>query len=38
MENILKDIDKNSRAYEYVRNKFQNVSDEKIKEGVFIGP
>jgi hypothetical protein len=37
MENFLKDMDKKSRSYEYVRNKFPNVSDEKIKEGVFIG-
>jgi len=27
-----------SHGFEYVRNKFPNVSDAKIKEGVFIGP
>ena len=26
------------RGFEYVRNKFPNVSDAKIKDGVFIGP
>jgi len=25
-------------GFEYVRNKFPNVSDTKIKEGIFIGP
>jgi hypothetical protein len=30
-------IDKISREFEYVRNKFPNVSDLKIKEGIFIG-
>jgi hypothetical protein len=37
MKNILKGTDKTSRGFEYVRNKFPNVSDAKIKEGVFIG-
>jgi len=26
------------RGFEYLRNKFRNVSDAKIKEGIFIGP
>jgi len=31
-------MDKTGRGFEYVRNKFPNVSDAKIKEGIFIGP
>ena len=38
MKDSVKGIDKTSRGYEYVRNKFPNVSDAKIKEGIFIGP
>jgi len=37
MKNFVKGMDKTVRGFEYVRNKFQNVSDAKIKEGVFIG-
>ena len=38
MENIVKGMDKTGRGFQYVRNKFPNVSDAKIKEGIFIGP
>ena len=38
MKNIVKCIDKTGRGFEYVRSKFPNVSDAKIKEGIFIGP
>ena len=31
-------MDKTSCGFEYVRNKFPNVSDAKIKGGIFIGP
>ena len=31
-------MDKNSCGFEYDRNKFPNVSDTKIKDGIFIGP
>ena len=31
-------MDKTGRGLEYVMNKFPNVSDTKIKEGIFIGP
>ena len=31
-------MDKTGRGFKYVRNKFPNVSDAKIKEGTFIGP
>jgi len=38
MKNFVKDMDKTARGFEYVRNKFPNVSDIKIKEGIYIGP
>jgi len=38
MKNFVKDMDKTGRGFEYVRNKFPNVIDAKIKEGMFIGP
>ena len=38
MKNFVKGIDKTGRGFEYVRNRFPNVSDAKIKEGIFIGP
>ena len=37
MKNFMKGMDKTGRGFEYVRNKFPNVSDTKIKEGIFIG-
>ena len=37
-KNFVKGIDKTGPGFEYVRNKFPNVSDAKIKDGVFIGP
>jgi hypothetical protein len=38
MKNFVKGMGKTGRGFEYVRNKFPNVSDAKIKEGIFIGP
>ena len=38
MKNFLKGMDKTGRGFKYVRNKFPNVSDTKIKEDLFIGP
>jgi len=38
MKNFVKGMDKTGRGFEYVRNKFPNASDAKIKEGIFIGP
>jgi len=35
---FVKGMDKTGRGLEYMRNKFPNVSDAKIKEGIFIGP
>jgi hypothetical protein len=37
-KNSVKGMDKTSRGFQCVRNKFPNVSDAKIKEGIFIGP
>jgi len=34
----VKGTDKIGRGFQYVRNKYPNVSDTKIKEGIFIGP
>jgi len=34
----VKGMDKTGRRFEYVRNNFPNVSDAKIKEGIFIDP
>ena len=38
MKNFVKDMERTGRGFRYVRNKFPNVSDAKIKEGIFIGP
>jgi len=38
MKNFVKGMDKTGHGFKYVRNKFPNVSDAKIKEGIFIGP
>ena len=37
MKIFVKNMDKTGRGFEYVRNKFPNVSDAKIKD-IFIGP
>jgi hypothetical protein len=36
-KNFVKGMDKTDRGFEYVMNKFPNMSDAKIKERVFIG-
>jgi len=38
MKNFVKVMDKTGGELQYVRNKFPNVSDAKIKEGIFIEP
>jgi len=38
MKNFVKGMNKTGYGFEYVRNKFPNVSDAKIKDGIFIGP
>ena len=37
-KNFEKGTDKTGHGFKYVRNKFPNVSDTKIKVGIFIGP
>ena len=34
----MKGMDKTCHGFQYVRNKFPNVSDAKFKEGILIGP
>ena len=36
MKNFVKGMDKTGRRFQYVRNKFPNVRDENIKEGIYI--
>ena len=38
MENFVEGIDKTGRGFEYLKNKYPNVSDAKIKEGILTGP
>jgi len=38
MKNFVKGMDKIGHGFEFVINKFPNVSNAKIKEGTFIGP
>jgi len=38
MKNFVKGLDKTGRGLEYLRNKFPNMIDAKIKEGIFIAP
>jgi len=38
MKNFVKGMDKTGRGFQYVKNKFPNVSDAKLKESIFIGP
>jgi len=38
MKDFVKGVDKTGHGFEYLRNKFPNASDAKIKEGIFIGP
>ena len=38
MQNFLKGMDKTGHGFEYVRNKFPNVSYVKMKEGILIEP
>ena len=37
MKNFVKGMDKTGRGFECVRNKFPNVSNTEIEEGIFIG-
>lgn len=37
-KNLVKALDKNGPAFEYLKSFFPNLSNAKIKEGVFVGP
>jgi hypothetical protein len=37
MKNVLWALDKNSDGLNYLKQKFPKLSDEKIKEGIFVG-
>jgi hypothetical protein len=37
MKNSVKGMDKTGYGFQYVRNKFPNTSDAKIRESIFIG-
>jgi hypothetical protein len=38
MKNFVKAMDRDGQAFKYLRDKFPRMSDEKVKEGVFVGP
>ena len=38
MKNFVKALDKTSSAFAYLRSMFPQISDAKIKEGIFVGP
>jgi hypothetical protein len=38
MKNFVKAMDKEGRAFSYLKEKFPRISDAKIKEGIFVGP
>jgi len=37
MKNFVKDMKKCGKNFEYLREKFPKLSDDKLKEGIFIG-
>jgi hypothetical protein len=38
MENFFKATNSHGKGFEYLREKCRNVSDAKLREGIFIGP
>ena len=38
MENVFSPTNNHGKGFEYLREKFRNVSDAKLKEGIFIRP
>ena len=38
MKQFVKALDKESAAFEYLTQKFPQLSEAKIKEGIFVGP
>jgi hypothetical protein len=37
MKNFVKTTDRNGDGFQYLKLKFPNLSDAKIKEGIFVG-
>jgi hypothetical protein len=37
-ENFAKVLHKSSEGFLYLRSKFSNIGDAKIKKGIFVGP
>jgi hypothetical protein len=38
MENFFKAMNYHGKCFEYLKEKFTNRSDDKLEEGIFIGP
>ena len=38
MKNFVKALDKNGEAFHYLKALFPEISDAKLKEGIFVGP
>lgn len=38
MKNFVKALDKDGPAFKYLKTIFPNLSDAKVKEGIFVGP
>ena len=38
MKHFVKAMDRNGAGFQFLKNKFPNISDAKIKEGIFVGP
>ncbi|KYN14527.1 hypothetical protein ALC57_13268 [Trachymyrmex cornetzi] len=38
MKQFTKALNKDGKCFKYLQSKFQNLSDAKIKEGIFVGP
>ena len=38
LKNFVKAVNKHGKGFEYLREKLPNLSDSKLKRGIFIGP
>lgn len=38
MKTFVKNLDRNGAAFQYLINKFPNITEAKLKEGIFVGP
>jgi len=38
MKTFVKNLDRNGAAFQYLAEKFPEISETKMKEGIFIGP